>query len=271
LTESKIRVAISGACGRMGKELIRAVAEFSEFQLVSAFEKASHPEIGTDAGISAGLKELKMKIGSDAEAGIKLAELLIEFTFPEPTIEHLRIAVKYGTRMVIGTTGFSEKQMQEIKKASEKIAILVSPNMSLGVNLLFYLARQSAKILGAGYDLEVIEAHHRQKKDAPSGTALKLAEALAEGRGWDLKEVACYHRQGMIGARPDKQIGIQTIRGGDIVGEHTAIFAGEGERIELTHRVSSRATFAKGALRAGRWLMGKPPGLYSMQDYLELV
>lgn len=268
MTEQRIRVAISGAGGRMGKELIRAVAEAGDFQLVSALEKKDHPDLGQDAGISAGVAELGIKISSEAEAGIKVAELLIEFSYPEPALEHLRIAGAQGVKAVIGATGFSEAQKQEIKKHSEKISILLSPNMSLGVNLLFSLARESAKVLGPGYDLEVVEAHHRMKKDAPSGTALRLAEALAEGRGWDLKAVACYHREGMIGARPEQEIGIQSIRAGDIIGEHTVILAGAGERIELIHRVSSRQTFAQGALRAGSWLMKKPAGLYSMQDCL---
>ncbi len=268
MTDPKIKVAISGASGRMGKELIRAVSQSRDFQLASAFEQKDHPESGKDAGTCAGVSELGVRIGVEAETAIRKSELLIEFSLPEPTLEHLRVAASAGVRMVIGTTGFSEAQKREIEKHSKEIPVLWSPNMSLGMNLLFALAKESAKILGSGYDLEVVESHHRMKKDAPSGTALKLAESLAEGRGWDLKQVARYHREGMIGARPDQEIGIQSIRAGDIVGEHTAILAGTGERVELTHRVSSRAALALGALRAGKWLMEKSPGLYSMQDCL---
>ncbi len=270
MTKGKVKVAISGALGRMGKELIRAAAASKECSLASAFEQAGRPEIGKDAGLCAGIEELGIKVGADAKAAIKRGQVLIEFTFPEPTLEHLRLASKCGVAAVIGTTGLSDAQKRELQKYSKTIPVLFSANMSLGMNLLFALARQSAQILDAGYDLEVIEAHHRMKKDAPSGTALKLAEELAAGRGWDLKKAARYHREGLIGARPEMEIGISSIRAGDIVGDHTVILAGTGERLELTHRVSSRATFARGALRAAKWLAAKPAGLYSMQDCLEL-
>ena len=218
----------------------------------------------------AGVGELDVSIGSEAEFDACNADVLIEFTFPKPSLDHLKIMSRLGIPAVVGSTGFNDAQKAEIKKLAKKIPVLVSPNMSVGVNLLFALAQKAASALGSGYDLEVIEAHHRNKQDAPSGTALKLAEALAAGRGWKLSEVACYHREGKTGVRPEKQIGIQTIRAGDIIGEHTAILAGAGERIELVHRASSRQPLAQGALHAARWILDKPPGMYSMGDCLEI-
>ena len=264
----RVKVAVAGACGRMGKEIIKAIFEDPEVELASAFERKDHPQIGTDAGQVAGVGELGVKIIDDASSAIAQAEILIDFTYPAPTIEHLEICAEKGKGAVVGTTGLSEVQKERLKSLAEKIPILYSPNMSVGVNLLFALVRKACEVLGRDYDLEVIEAHHRLKKDAPSGTALRLAEILAEVRGWELNEVACYKREGAIGERPKEQIGIQTIRAGDIVGEHTVLFATTGERIELTHKASSRQTFARGALRAVKWLKGKPKGLYSMQECL---
>lgn len=268
MANKKIRVIISGAAGRMGKELVRAIAMAKDFKLAYAFEQDNHPLLGKDAGAVAGVGELSVSISPERGLDACDAELLIEFTFPEPTLKHLKIMSRLNIPAVVGTTGFSTAQKAELKKLARKIPILLSPNMSIGVNLLFALARKASQVLGEGYDIEVVEAHHRAKQDAPSGTALRLAEVLAQGRGWKLSEVACYHREGKTGARPAKQIGIQTIRAGDIIGEHTAILAAAGERIELTHRASSRATFAQGALRAGRWILDKPPGLYAMGDCL---
>ena len=270
MTRKKIRAVISGAAGRMGKELVRAVAGSPDFQLVQALEVGNHPGQGKDAGLVAGIGALNLPIMSEQKFNPAFADVLIEFTFPEPTLRHLKTAARHKIPAVVGTTGFSGPQKAELAKLSKKMPVLVSPNMSVGVNLLFALSKKAAEVLGAGYDIEVIEAHHRQKQDAPSGTALRLAETLAEARGWDLDEVACYHRQGKTGVRPERQIGIQTIRAGDIVGEHTVILATIGERIELTHRASSRQILAQGALRAAGWILGKPPGLYSMGDCLKL-
>jgi len=264
----EIRVAVSGACGRMGKELVRAVVESEGVRLVSAFERSGHPRLGEDAGEVAGVGKLGVEIIDSAEQALSQAQVLVEFTYPQPTIEHLEICASKGTRAVVGTTGFSPEQKQKIEELSKKIPILWAPNMSVGVNLLFSLVERACQILGEDYDLEIIEAHHRLKKDAPSGTALRLGEILARARGWDFEKVACYHRQGMVGERPKEQIGIQSLRAGDIVGEHTVIFSTIGERIELTHKASSRQTFARGAVRAVKWLWNKPAGLYSMQDCL---
>jgi len=264
----EIKVSVAGACGRMGRELVRAITQSQGLKLVSAFEQKEHPLLGRDAGEVAGVGKLGVEVIDSAEQAISQAQVLVEFTYPEPTLEHLEICAKKETRAVVGTTGFTQEQKQKIEELSKKIPILLAPNMSVGVNLLFSLVEQACRILGEDYDLEIIEAHHRLKKDAPSGTALRLGEILARTRGWDFDKVACYHRQGMVGERPKEQIGIQSIRAGDIVGEHTVIFSTIGERIELTHKASSRQTFARGAVRAVRWLWNQPPGLYSMQDCL---
>jgi len=268
LARKRIKAIVSGAAGRMGTELVKAIAASSDFELACALEQNGHRLLGQDAGTVAGVKALGVPLAAEDEFADCEADVLIEFTFPAPTLAHLKIASGMKLPAVVGSTGFSAGQKAELKKFARKIPVLFSPNMSAGVNLLFALAKKSAQILGQGYDLEVVEAHHRMKQDAPSGTALKLAESLAEGRGWELSEVACFHREGKTGPRPEKQIGIQTIRGGDIIGEHTAILAATGERIELTHRASSRQTFAQGALRAAAWILDKPPGLYSMGDCL---
>lgn len=268
MANKKIRAIVSGAAGRMGKELVKAVAAAPDFKLVYALEHNKHPLLGKDAGTVAGVGELAVSIAPESKLEECDADVLIEFSFPEPTLKHLKTISRAKIPSVVGTTGFSNAQKAQLKKLARKIPILLSPNMSVGVNLLFALARKASRVLGGEYDIEVVEAHHRLKQDAPSGTALKLAEVLAQGRGWKLSEVACYHRQGKTGARPAKQIGIQTIRAGDIIGEHTALLAAAGERIELTHRASSRSAFAQGALRAARWIVDKPPRLYSMEDCL---
>jgi len=264
----QIKAIVSGCAGRMGIELVRAISGSKDFILSAGIEKKDHPLLGKDAGMVAGIGELEVKISEERILENCSADLLIEFTQPEPTLAHLKIAQKRKLPAVVGTTGFSEAQKQELKQIAKVIPLLVSPNLSTGVNVLFFLVKQAVRLLGPSYDLEVIEAHHQLKKDAPSGTAIRLAEILAEARGWKLEQVACYHRQGMTGARPEAQIGIQTIRAGDIVGEHTVLLAGIGERIELTHRAGSRQSFAQGALRASLWLINQPPGLYSMQDCL---
>ncbi|HUT55975.1 MAG TPA: 4-hydroxy-tetrahydrodipicolinate reductase [bacterium] len=266
-----IGVVVAGAAGRMGRRLVAAVAEDPGLELKGAVEAAGHPELGRDAGTLAGVRELNVKITDALAPLLAGAGVVMDFTSPESTLKNLELCAKSGVAMVIGTTGLGEAHKARAAELARSVAVVLSPNMSVGVNLLFYLTRRAAEILGAGFDIEVVEAHHRLKKDAPSGTALKLAEMAAAGRGWKLSETGRYCREGMIGERPEREIGVQTLRAGDIVGDHTVLLAGPGERIELTHRAHSRDTFAKGAARAAHWVAGRPPGLYDMQDVLGLT
>ncbi len=267
-----IRVAVAGAAGRMGRELIRSVANAEDMELASAAEAKGSTAIGKDAGTIAGLAPLGVPVLESLETMLKGASGVIDFTLPHVTVQLCSLAARLKVPMVIGTTGLDEKGRELLFEAARTIPIVFAPNMSVGVNVLLTLAGQAARLLGSGYDLEIIEAHHRRKIDAPSGTALRLAQVLAESTAdqGPLEDRACYGRQGTLGQRPSTQIGIQTVRGGDVVGEHTVFFFGEGERIELTHRASSRQTFAQGALRALRFCLDKAPGLYDMQDVLGL-
>ncbi|MBI4823813.1 MAG: 4-hydroxy-tetrahydrodipicolinate reductase [Nitrospirae bacterium] len=265
-----VNIAVAGAGGRMGVRITALSKEYSGLRLVGALEKKGHKDIGRDVGVVVGVGEIGVKLTDSISASIADADVIIDFTSPQVTMEHIRIASDKGKAMVIGTTGLSKEDMAELKEHSRKIPCVVASNMSLGVNLLLKVLKDVARTLGDEYDIEIIEAHHRLKKDSPSGTALRMAEAIAEAMGRNLDEVLVYTRKGLIGERTKKEIGIQVIRAGDIVGEHTVIFGGLGERIELTHRASSRDTFARGALRASLWLNGKPPGLYDMQDVLGL-
>jgi len=252
----------------MGSRIVALSRDYPELKLTGAIESKTNPKIGTDAGIIAGIGEIGVKIDDRLEKAIDNADVVINFTSPEATLEHLEIVKKFKKSMVIGTTGFSNEQLSIIQKASKKIPIVLSPNMSIGVNLLFKILKDVAKVLGDDYDIEIVEAHHRMKKDAPSGTAIKMAKVIAEALNRNFDEVAVYARKGIIGERTKKEIGIQTVRAGDIVGEHTVIFGGLGERIEIIHKASSRDTFARGALRAVIWLYGKPAGFYDMGDVL---
>lgn len=263
-----MKVIVTGAGGRMGSSIITAIYQDPTLLLTGVVEKKGHPYIGQDAGILAGVGETGVKIVDNLEEIIEEAEVIVEFTNPEATLKHLEYAYHYHKKMVIGTTGLTEAQMEKIKEYSQKIAIVYSPNMSIGVNLLFNLVKEVTKIIGEDFDIEIIEAHHHHKKDAPSGTAKKLAQIIADTLNRDLKEVAVYGRCGLIGERNKKEIGIMALRGGDIVGEHNIIFAGEGERIELIHKAHSRITFAKGALKAAKWLQNKKKGLFSMNEVL---
>lgn len=264
-----MNIAIAGASGRMGRTLIEALLATQDLKLAAALEVRGSPHIGKDAaeflGVSCGIK-----IGVDAAAGIAAADCLIDFTRPEGTLGHLDACLKSGTKIVIGTTGFTPEGKQRIAAAAKKIAIVFAPNMAVGVNAVFKLAEVAAKILGDAYDVEIIEAHHRHKVDAPSGTALKLGEVVATALGRDLKSCAVHGREGDTGERDGKSIAFHAIRGGDIVGEHTVMFAGAGERVEVTVRSQSRVTYAEGALRAARFLEAKKAGLYDMQDVLGL-
>ena len=264
-----IAVAIAGASGRMGQMLMDAVRADGAFALAGALDIASSPAIGQDAGAYAG-QTTGVAITADLHAGLQHSQVLIDFTRPEGTMAHLQVCRALGVGLVIGTTGFSEAQKAEIAEAAKTIPIMMAPNMSVGVNVTLKLLEMAAKALSTGYDIEVIEAHHRHKVDAPSGTALKMGEVIASALGRDLKDCAVYAREGVTGERDPSSIGFATIRGGDIVGDHTVLFAGTGERIEITHKSSSRATYAQGSLRAVRFLAGQTSGLFDMFDVLGL-
>ena len=263
------RIAIAGASGRMGQMLAQSLAAAADCQLVGAVDVAESVFIGNDATGFLGQASGVM-IQSDLHVGLQNAQVLIDFTRPEGTMAHVKVCRQLGVKLVIGTTGFSDAQKADIQAASQDIAIVMAPNMSVGVNVTLKLLEMAAVALASDYDIEIIEAHHRHKVDAPSGTALKMGEVIAQALGRDLKQCAVFDRQGHTGARPDNAIGFSTIRGGDIVGDHTVLFAGTGERIEITHKSSSRSTYAEGSLRAARFLAGQQRGLFDMFDVLGL-
>ena len=262
-------VAIAGASGRMGQMLIQAVLDSGDCRLAGALDRAGSPVLGQDAGAFLG-QTTGCAITADLQAGLAGARALIDFTRPEATMAHLAACRRQGVALVIGTTGFSDAQKAEIAAAAQDIAIVMAPNMSVGVNVALRLLEMAAKALATGYDVEIVEAHHRHKVDAPSGTALKMGEVIADALGRDLKDCAVYERYGHTGERDPSTIGFATIRGGDIVGDHTVLFAGTGERIEISHKSSSRAGYAQGSLRAVRFLAGRKSGLYDMFDVLGL-
>jgi 4-hydroxy-tetrahydrodipicolinate reductase len=264
----RIGVAIAGASGRMGRALLEAVATHPGFHLAAALEQPDSPFIGRDAGELVGAP-CGVVIAGELAAAAVTAQVLIDFTRPQGTLDHLAACRTHGVKMVIGTTGFEPAQQEAIRAAAHDIAIVFAPNMSVGVNVVLKLLDVAARALD-GYDVEIIEAHHRHKVDAPSGTALRMGEVVAQALGRDLKTCAVYGREGVTGERDASTIGFSSVRGGDIVGDHTVMFAGTGERIEITHRSSSRATYAEGALRAARFLMEKSSGLFDMQDVLGL-
>ena len=266
-----IRVAVAGAAGRMGSMIVRLVEETDGIELAGAVESEGHPFIGRDAGEIAGTGSIGINItGKIEEALNESPDVLIDFTSPSATMINLQYAAEKGVGAVVGTTGFSREEQRRIQDLSRRIPCVVSPNMSTGVNLLFRIVNEVARVLGDEYDVEIVEAHHRHKKDAPSGTALKIANVIAEALGRDLDKVGKYGRFGIIGERDRKEIGINAIRAGDIVGDHTVLFGGPGERIEITHRAHSRECFARGAVRAAKWIVDKGPGLYDMMDVLGL-
>jgi 4-hydroxy-tetrahydrodipicolinate reductase len=264
------RIAITGAAGRMGRQLIEACHAHEDLRVSVALEHPQSSLLGSDVGELAGVGKLGVTIGADPEAVRNDFDVLIDFTRPEATLANLAICRAAGRAMVIGTTGFSAEQKQDIAAAAADIPIVFAPNMSVGVNLCLKLLDMAARVLGEDYDIEVIEAHHRHKVDAPSGTALAMGEVVASALGRDLETCAVYGREGITGERKPGTIGFETIRAGDIVGDHTVLFAGSGERVEITHKASSRMTFARGAVRAAAWLQGRPAGLYDMQDVLDL-
>ena len=263
------RIAIAGASGRMGQMLIEALGASSDCLLTGALDIAASPAIGLDASAFSG-RSSGVLIQSDIRAGLQNSGLLIDFTRPEGTLAHLAVCRELGLKLVIGTTGFSAAQKADISAAAKDIAIVMAPNMSVGVNVTLKLLEMAARALATGYDIEIIEAHHRHKVDAPSGTALKMGEVIADALGRNLKDCAVYAREGVTGERDPSSIGFATIRGGDIVGEHTVLFAGTGERIEISHKSSSRATYAQGSLRAARFLDRHATGLFDMFDVLGL-
>ncbi|MBP6893475.1 MAG: 4-hydroxy-tetrahydrodipicolinate reductase [Pseudacidovorax sp.] len=263
------RIAVAGASGRMGHMLIEAVRAADDCQLAGALDREGSPTLGGDAGAFLGFAS-GVAVTADLRTGLAGAQVLIDFTRPEGTMAHLAVCRELGVQAVIGTTGFSDAQKAEIAEIAKDIAIVMAPNMSVGVNVTFKLLEMAAKALSTGYDIEVIEAHHRHKVDAPSGTALKMGEVIADALGRDLKDCAVYAREGVTGERDPSTIGFATIRGGDIVGDHTVLFAGTGERIEISHKSSSRAGYAQGSLRAVRFLAGQKAGLFDMFDVLGL-
>jgi len=265
-----IKIAVAGASGRMGGRIATLSKDYKDLKLTGAFERKGHKDIGRDVGTVIGIGDTGVPLADDLRSIIEGIDVVISFTTVEASLEHLKIAASKGKAIVIGTTGFSKDDLKTVAKLTRKIPCVMASNMSMGVNLLLKVLQDVAKVLGDAYDVEIIEAHHRMKKDAPSGTAIKMAQVIAAALNRKFDDVAVYARKGIIGERTTKEIGIQTVRAGDIVGEHTIIFGGLGERIEIVHKASSRDTFARGALRAAMWVHKKPAGLYDMQDVLGL-
>ncbi|MBF0550610.1 MAG: 4-hydroxy-tetrahydrodipicolinate reductase [Deltaproteobacteria bacterium] len=266
-----VNVILAGPCGRMGVRIATLLLEEHDIKLTAAFEKADHPAVGEDLGDKLALSQYwQMIISGDLTKVIDQGDVIIDFTHHTASLENLRIAAAAGKPMVIGTTGFTEAEKAEAAQLATRTKVVLAPNMSVGVNLMFKLVADMAAILDDSYDAEIVEIHHRLKKDAPSGTAMKLAEVLAEARQVRLADNAVYHRQGMTGERPVGKIGIQTLRAGDVTGEHTVIFGTTGERLEITHKAHNRDNFAKGAIRAAKWIVNQPHGLYDMMDVLNL-
>ncbi|WP_312261557.1 4-hydroxy-tetrahydrodipicolinate reductase [Candidatus Igneacidithiobacillus taiwanensis] len=265
-----IRVAVTAAAGKMGKAIIAALTEQADLQLVAALGRPGAAYLGEDAGRLAGGRNLDVPVSVDLSAALTLADVCIDFSPADAALAHLHAAAAVGCPVVVGSTGFTPAQVQEIQQLAQRIPLVVAPNMSVGINVLLAFLPQMVAALGESYDIEILEAHHSQKRDAPSGTALALGRAAAAGRQGQLDELACYDRNGIPGPRQPGSIGFATLRAADVVGEHSIWLAGAGERLELTHRASSRRNFAEGALRAARWLQGQKAGLYDMQDVLGL-
>lgn len=263
-----VRAAIAGVAGRMGTRIAQLLGETDGIELVGGFEHPEHPWLGREISEIIGGAPRGIKVCGCIEDVLDRVDVVIDFTNALASLEHLSVAADKRKAMVIGSTGFTPEQLAQARQLTRESPCVLAPNMSMGVNVLFKLVADVTRLLGEGFDVEIVETHHRLKKDAPSGTALKLAEVVARARGAELSEVGTYARHGIIGERPDREIGVQTLRGGDIVGEHTVLFAGLGERIEITHRAHSRDNFARGAIRAARWVVHQPPGLYDMQHVL---
>jgi len=264
-----IKVVITGAAGRMGTQIARLVRATEGMGIHGAVERPGVAQ-GQDAGVAAGLGPIGVAVVDDLAKALAGADVVVDFTSHEASARHAEACAERGVALVVGSTGFTPEAKARVAAAAKRIPVVLSPNMSVGVNVLFELVRQAAKVLGDAYDVEIVELHHKKKKDAPSGTAVRLGEVAAEALGRDPRDAFAFARHGLIGERPPWQIGLQTVRGGDVVGEHTVYFFGEGERVELTHRATSRDQFARGAVRAAAWIVGKPPGLYDMADVLGL-
>lgn len=265
-----IKVAVTGAAGRMGGRIITLVTEAEGLEVAGAVEMAGHARLGDDAGYVAGCGDLGIAITDSLEQALAEADVLIDFTWPEVTLANAEVCARLGKAIVVGTTGMNAEQRRVISQVAESIPVVFAPNMSVGVNVCFKLLKDMARTLGEGFDVEIVELHHNKKKDSPSGTAVRMGEIVADALDRDYSKVANYHREGMCGERTPEEIGMQTVRGGDIIGEHTVYFIGMGERIELTHRAMNRDMFARGAVRAAGWLGGRQAGLYDMQDVLGL-
>jgi 4-hydroxy-tetrahydrodipicolinate reductase len=265
-----VRVGITGAAGRMGRTLIEAIDQTPGLELAAAVEQPGSSLVGADAGELAGLGKIGVTVSGELTAVIHTIDVLIDFSVPAATLSNLALCTDAGKAIVIGTTGFSASEEAQIKRAAEQVPVCKASNFSTGVNLCFKLLDMAARVLGDDVDIEIVEAHHRHKIDAPSGTALSMGGVVANALGRDLAEVAVYGREGQTGARERETIGFATVRAGDIVGDHTVIFAADGERVEITHKASSRMSFARGAVRAAGWLTGRKPALYDMQDVLGL-
>ncbi|MBI4229076.1 MAG: 4-hydroxy-tetrahydrodipicolinate reductase [Deltaproteobacteria bacterium] len=263
-----IKVLVTGAAGRMGRRIISLLLHEDDMEVVAATEVGGHPCIGKDVGEIIGLGKLDVLVSDNLDKAASKADVVVDFTNPQATLDAARHASMEGKPMVIGTTGFSSEERVTLEELAKRFPCVVSPNMSIGVNIMFEITRKLAELLGNEFDVEIIEAHHRQKRDSPSGTAIRLGEIIAESTGRDFSKVARFERHGHVGERGLNEIGIQAIRGGDIIGEHSVLFCGNGERVELTHRATNRDNFARGAIRALRWIIGKPPGIYTMRDVL---
>lgn len=265
-----MRIAISGAAGKMGGRLVHLAHESGDFQVMGGIERSGHPAIGRDVGEVVGLGLLGVPLVEDLSKLVGQIELLFEFTTPDASLEHLRVMAEHQKPMVMGTTGFAKAQLDEVSRLAQRMPLFMAPNMSLGINVMYKLIADAARLLGEGFDIEIMEAHHRYKVDAPSGTAVRMADVLAQALGRDIEEAAVYGRKGIVGQRKDDEIGILSVRAGDMAGDHTVMFGGIGERLEIIHRSQSRDSFGRGALRAARWIVQQGPGLYDMQDLLGL-
>jgi 4-hydroxy-tetrahydrodipicolinate reductase len=265
-----VKAIVSGVAGRMGGRIVHLMEGVEGLSLTGAVESPGHAALGKDVGEVVGLPRQGIPVVDSLSQLLPQAEVVIEFTHPEPSLSHLHEVADAGKAMVLGTTGFSPPQIAEIHALASRAHLVFAPNMSVGVNLMFKVVADIARVLGEGYDVEIVEAHHRLKKDAPSGTAIKLGQVIAHALGRELEKAGVYCRHGIIGERTKEEIGIQTVRAGDIVGEHTVVFGGIGERLEIIHRAHSRDNFARGAVRAAQWIVTQPPGLYDMQDVLGL-
>jgi 4-hydroxy-tetrahydrodipicolinate reductase len=265
-----VRVAVAGASGKMGGRLVHLVKQSDDIELAGGLERPGHPAIGKDLGEVVGLGMIEVPLVDDLNALLPKIDLLFEFTIPEASLEHLRLMANHGKAMVLGTTGFTAAQLAEVRSLAQRLPLFMAPNMSPAINVMYKLIADAARLLGADFDVEIVEAHHRYKVDAPSGTAARMAEVLAQTLDRDMEKVGVYGRKGIVGQRKDEEIAVLSIRAGDLTGDHTVMFGGIGERLEIIHRTQSRDAFGRGALRAARWIVHQKPGLYDMQDLLGL-